>query len=161
VLARVVRRHARAVATRLKQGCAILGRPREFIFGVAGWQALSRVIRLGAFICFMEAVGLPVTVDTAILVMAAQSAGRIIPFAPVSAGLRVVMLSYGFSALTHTPVDVASITSLWFTAGAVHIVGGLLISVAVLGATFGTVSPRKAIAEIRHARVAAAPAGAP
>jgi uncharacterized membrane protein YbhN (UPF0104 family) len=161
VVVRWVRRHARAVGERLKQGCAILKSPRQFILGVASWQALSRLVRLGAFICFMKAVGLPVTFDTAVLVMAAQSAGRIIPFAPVSAGLRVAMLSYGFAALTHTPVDVASITSLWFTAGAVHIVGGLLISIGILCTTFGTVSPRKAIAAVKHARIQAAAAGTP
>jgi hypothetical protein len=66
------------------------------------------------------------------------------------------MLSYGFAALTDQPVDVASITSFWFTAAAVHVVGGLLISAGVLFATFGTLSPRRAIAALRHARVQAA-----
>jgi uncharacterized membrane protein YbhN (UPF0104 family) len=161
LLARWIRGHSRKLGARLKQGFAILRCPRQFVLGVGGWQALSRLVRLAAFICFMEAVGLPVTFDTAILVMAAQSAGRIIPFAPVSAGLRVAMLSYGFAALTDQPVDVASITSLWFTAGAVHIVCGLLISVGVLFATFGTLSPRRAIAAVRAARVHAAVAGTP
>ena len=111
-------------------------------------------------VCFMKAVGLPVTVNTVILVMAAQSAGRIIPFAPASAGLRVAMLAYGFPALTDKPIDVASITSFWFTAGAVHMVFGLLISIGVLAYTFGTVSPRKALIAVRAARVHAAAAAA-
>jgi hypothetical protein len=103
-------------------------------------------------------VGLPVTVNTAILVMAAMSAGRIIPFAPASTGLRVAMLAYGFPALTDKPIDIASITSFWFTAGAVHLVGGLLISIGVLAYTFGTVSPRKALSAIKAARVQTAAA---
>jgi hypothetical protein len=158
-LARWVRPRARGLVAHLKQGCAILHTPGRFIVGVGGWQALSRVVRLGAMVCMMEAVGLPVTVDTAILVMAAQSAGRIVPFAPVSAGLHVAMLAYGFPALTDKPVDVASITSFWFTAGAVHMVFGLIISITVLCSSFGTVSPRKALAAIKAARVqtAAAP----
>ena len=131
------------------------------MIGVAGPQALSRVVRLVAMVCLMAAVGLPVTVDTAILVMAAQSAGRIVPFAPASAGLRVAMLAYGFPAVTDKPIDVASVTSFWFTAGAVHLVGGLLISAGVLAATFGTLSPRKALAAIRHARLQTAAASAP
>ena len=154
------RPRARNLSARLKQGCQVMHSPRAFILGVGGWQALSRVVRLAAMVCFLEAVGLPVTVDTAILVMAAQSAGRIVPFAPVSAGLRVAMLGYGFPALTDKPVDVASITSFWFTAGAVHIVGGLLISIGVLSAHFGTVSPRKALAAFRAARVQTAAAAA-
>jgi uncharacterized membrane protein YbhN (UPF0104 family) len=159
-LVRWCRRRARGLAARLKQGCEILRTPRRFVLGVGGWQALSRVVRLAALVCFMKAVGLPVTVNTAVLVMAAQSAGRIVPFAPVSAGLRVAMLAYGFPALTDTPVDMASITSFWFTAGAVHLVGGLLISAGVLSATFGTLSPRKALAAIKAARVQTAPAAA-
>jgi uncharacterized membrane protein YbhN (UPF0104 family) len=157
-LVRFGRQRARRVAAHMKQGCEILRTPRRFVLGVGGWQALSRIVRLAAMVCFMEAVGLPVTVDTAILVMAAQSAGRIVPFAPVSAGLRVAMLAYGFPALTDQPVDVASITSFWFTAGAVHLVGGLLISLCILCATFGTLSPRKALAAVKAARVQAAAA---
>jgi uncharacterized membrane protein YbhN (UPF0104 family) len=160
VLVRFGRRRSRGLAAHLKQGCEILRTPRRFVVGVGGPQALSRLVRLAAMVCFMEAVGLPVTVDTAILVMAAQSAGRIVPFAPVSAGMRVAMLAYGFPALTDKPVDIASITSFWFTAGAVHLVGGLLIAIGVLCATFGTVSPRKALTAFRAARVATAAAAA-
>jgi uncharacterized membrane protein YbhN (UPF0104 family) len=157
-LARWSRPRARGLGARLKQGCAILQTPGRFIVQVGGWQALSRLIRLAAMVCLMKAVGLPVTIETAILVMAAQSAGRIIPFAPVSAGLHVAMLAYGFPALTDQPVDVASITSFWFTAGAVHLVCGLLISIGVLCHSFGTVSPRKALAAIKAARVQTAAA---
>jgi uncharacterized membrane protein YbhN (UPF0104 family) len=159
-LSRWLRPRSSGLAAHLKQGCEILRTPRRFIVGVGGWQALSRLVRLAAMVCFMEAVGLPVTVNTAILVMAAQSAGRIVPFAPVSAGLHVAMLAYGFPALTDQPVDVASITSFWFTAGAVHLVGGLIISIAVLSTSFGTRSPRKALAAIRAARVQTAAAAA-
>jgi uncharacterized membrane protein YbhN (UPF0104 family) len=157
-LVRFCRRRARGLVAQLKQGCQILHSPRRFVLGVGGPQALSRLVRLAALVCLMEAVGLPVTVNTAILVMAAQSAGRIIPFAPASVGLRVAMLAYGFPALTDKSVDVASITSFWFTLGAVHLLGGVLIAIGVLGATFGTLSPRKALAAIRHARVETAAA---
>jgi uncharacterized membrane protein YbhN (UPF0104 family) len=157
-LVRWLRPRARGLGAHLKQGCAIMCTPRRFVIGVGGPQALSRLVRLVAMVCLMEAVGLPVTVETAILVMAAQSAGRIIPFAPASVGLRVAMLAYGFPALTDQPVDIASITSFWFTAGAVHLVGGLLISIGVLAHSFGTISPRKALAAFRAARVQTAAA---
>jgi uncharacterized membrane protein YbhN (UPF0104 family) len=159
-LTRWCRPCARNLYARMKQGFEILHTPRQFVIGVGGPQALSRLVRLGAMVCFMKAVGLPVTVNTAILVMAATSAGRIIPFAPASAGLRVAMLAYGFPALTDKPIDVASITSFWFTVGAVHMVCGLLISVGVLAYEFGTLSPRKALSAIRAARVQTAAAAA-
>jgi uncharacterized membrane protein YbhN (UPF0104 family) len=159
-LTRWCRPGARKLYARMKQGFEILHSPRRFVIGVAGPQAASRLVRLGAMVCLMKAVGLPLSVDTALLVLAAQSAGRIIPFAPASAGLRVAMLAYGFPALTDKPIDVASITSFWFTVGAVHLVGGLLISAGVLAYTFGTVSPRKALTAIRAARVQTAAAAA-
>jgi uncharacterized membrane protein YbhN (UPF0104 family) len=159
-LARWCRPRTRSLYARVKQGFEILHDPRRFVIGVGGPQALSRVVRLAAMVCFMKAVGLPVTVNTAILVMAATSAGRIIPFAPASAGLRVAMLAYGFPALTDKPIDVASITSFWFTVGAVHMVCGLMISVGVLAYEFGTISPRKALSAIRAARVQTAAAAA-
>jgi len=159
VMLRWGRARTRGLLARVKQGFEILHCPRKFVVGVGGPQALSRLVRLAAMVCFMKAVGLPVTVNTAILVMAATSAGRIIPFAPASAGLRVAMLAYGFPALTDKPVDIASITSFWFTIGAVHLVCGLLIAVGILAYTFGTVSPRKALTAIKAARVqTAAPA---
>lgn len=157
LLARWLRRRARGLAARVNQGFAILRTPREFVFGVASWQALSRLIRLGGLACFMAAVGLPLTVNTAVLVMAAQGAGRIIPIAPVSAGLRVAMLSYGFVEVTDSAVDVASITSFWFMVGAAHVVANLAIAIVVMAVTLRTVSPLRALASAREgARLAAA-----
>ena len=153
VLLRWCRACTRGLLARVKQGFEILHSPRRFIVGVGGPQALSRLVRLAAMVCFMKAVGLPVTVNTAILVMAATSAGRIIPFAPASAGLRVAMLAYGFPALTDKPVDIASITSFWFTIGAVHLVCGLLIAVGIFAYTFGIVLLRKVLTAIKAARV--------
>ena len=110
------------------------------------------MIRLGGLACFMAAVGLPVTANTAVLAMAAQSAGRIIPLAPASAGIRVAMLSYGFVEITDSPVDVASVSGFWLALGATHLVASLAIAIAVIGATFGTLSPRRAFAATREAK---------
>ncbi len=149
-IVRWIRRRARGVVARLRQGLAILRSPRDFLLGVASWQALSRLVRLGGLACFMAAFQLPVTVDTVVLVMAAEGAGRIIPLAPVSAGLRVAMLAYGFPAVTDSPVDIASITSFWFAMGAVHLIASVLIGLVVVGFTFRTLSPRRAVASIRE-----------
>jgi hypothetical protein len=152
VASRWLRRRGTGLLGRLRQGLSILRKPREFITGVASWQALSRLVRLAGLACFMKAFGLPVTVRTAVLVMAAQGAGRIVPLAPVSAGLRVAMLSYGFVEVTDQPVDVASITSFWFTVGAAHLVASVAIAIGVLAVTFRTVSPRRALVALRVVR---------
>ncbi len=94
----------------------------------------------------MAAFGLPVTPSTALLAMAAQGAGRLVPVAPVSAGLRVAMLSYAFVELTDTPVDVASITTFWFAVGALHLIASVLIALVSLNLSLGTLSPSRALA---------------
>lgn len=150
LLFRTLRRRARVLLARLRQGLAILDRPRDYVCGVVTWQALARLIRLGSLACFMAAFALPVTVATVVLVMAAQGGGRIIPIAPASAGLRIAMLGYGFVEVTGQAVDIAQITAFSFGVGAVLFVTGLVLSIAILGRELGTVSPRRMVARIRQ-----------
>jgi hypothetical protein len=151
LLVRFIRRGAEDFAERFKRGMVIFGTPRRFITGVASWQALSRLIRLGSLAAFMHAFDLPVTLETVVLVMAAQGGGRIIPLAPISAGLRLAMLSYGFVEVTGHAVDFAQITTFTVGVGAVLLVTGLLISIAILLREFGTLDPRAAIRRARAA----------
>ncbi len=151
-----VRRRSGAVVARLRQGLAIFSTPRHFLTGVAGWQAAARVIRLGALLCFLTAFGLPATLGAALLVMAAQGGGRIIPVAPVSAGLRIAMLSYGLVEVTGQPVDAGAISVFTFGVSAILFVVMLSISLVLVSRELGTRSPRAALREAR-ARLLAAP----
>jgi lysylphosphatidylglycerol synthase-like protein len=151
-LAVVGRRVVRALHGALRDGTAILRRPRQFVCGVASWQALARLIRLGSFAAFMAAFDLPVTPATVVLVMAAQGGGRILPLGPASAGLRLAMLSYGFVEVTGHPVDIAAITAFTFGVGAVMALSGLLVASVILVQEFGTLSPRRALAAARAER---------
>ena len=148
---RRLRREAQGFVQRFQQGLAIFGSPRRFLLGVATWQALGRVVRLASLAAFMGAFALPVTVTTAVLVMAAQGGGRIIPLAPASAGLRLAMLSYGFVEVTDQPVDFAQITAFTFGVGAVLLVAGLAVSAIILLREFGTLDPRSAATRARAA----------
>jgi uncharacterized membrane protein YbhN (UPF0104 family) len=160
VVYRLLRRRVGDLTARLAQGVTILHRPRRFISGVASWQALGRLIRLGSLAAFMQAFSLPVTLSTVVLVMAAQGGGRIIPLAPASAGLRLAMLSYGFVEVTGHAVDIAEITTFTFGVGALLMVAGLVVGVVALGAELETWSPRHALGAARAAvaRHRAAPA---
>ena len=151
-LAVVGRRVVRALHGALRDGTAILRQPRRFVCGVASWQALARLIRLGSFAAFMAAFGLPVTPATVVLVMAAQGGGRILPLGPASAGLRLAMLSYGFVEVTGHPVDIAAITAFTFGVGAVMALSGLVVASVILVQEFGTLSPRRAVAAARAER---------
>jgi uncharacterized membrane protein YbhN (UPF0104 family) len=148
---RLLRRRGRATATRVKQGLAVLGSPKLFLTGVVSWQATARVIRLGSLAAFMGAFHLPVTLETVVLVMAAQGGGRIIPLAPASTGLRLAMLSYGFVEVTHEAVDIAAITTFTFGVGAILMLAGLVIALTIIAREFGTLSPRRALAAARAA----------
>ena len=148
-LGRTLRRAGATVLERFRAGLAIFGTPRRFVTGVASWQALARVVRLGSLAAFMAAFQLPVTVTTVVLVMAAQGGGRIIPLAPASAGLRLVMLSYGFVETTGHAVSIAQITAFTFGVGAVLMVSGLAIATVILWRELGTLNPRKALRAAR------------
>jgi hypothetical protein len=143
----------------LNQGTAILRSPMLFVTGVVSWQALARLVHLGSMAACIAAFGLPLTPSTVVLVMAAQGAGRIIPLAPASAGLRLAMLSYGFVEVTGHPVDIAAITAFTFGAGAVLSMTGLAAAVVVLAVECGTRSPRRVLATVRAWNRAAAPVG--
>jgi len=151
LLVRWLRRRAQDFVARFKRGMAIFGSPRRFVTGVASWQAASRVIRLGSLAAFMGAFALPVTITTVVLVMAAQGGGRIVPIAPVSAGLRLAMLSYGFVEVTGQAVDIAAITTFTVGVGAVLLVTGLAISAGIRLREYGTLDPRAAVARARQA----------
>jgi hypothetical protein len=144
----------------LRQGTAILRSPLRFATGVASWQALARVVRLGSMAAFMAAFALPVTPATVVLVMAAQGGGRILPLAPASAGLRLAMLSYGFVEVTGHPVDIAAITAFTFGVGAVLALTGLLVALGIFAYEFGTVSPRRVLVAARAWAPAASKASA-
>lgn len=154
-----VRRRTGDLLDRLRQGLAILAQPRSFVSGVVTWQALGRVIRLGSLACFMAAFALPVTVSTVLLVMAAQGGGRIIPLAPASAGLRIIMLSYGLVEITGQAIDIARITAFSFGVSATLLVTGLAVSLTILGREFGTISARVIVARLRELAPADVPPG--
>ena len=71
---------------------------------VLPWQAASRALRAAAIACFLLAFGLPAGVAAVLLVMLAQSGGRLLPLAPASAAASVAMLAAGFGPATGAAV---------------------------------------------------------
>jgi len=149
LLYRWLKRTATRVIDRIRQGLVILRTPRAYLTGVVSWQALGRLIRLGSLAAFMAAFALPVTLESVILVMAAQGGGRIIPVAPVSAGLRLAMLSYGLVEVTHQQIDIARITAFSFGVSFVLLIVSVVIALAIIGKMLGTINPRHAIRKVR------------
>ena len=81
--------------------------------------------------------------------MAAQGGGRIIPLAPVSAGLRIAMLSHGMVELTGQAIDPAAVTAFTFGVSAILFMVMLVISLTLAGRELQTLSPRTALRRAR------------
>jgi hypothetical protein len=144
-----VRRRSRQVVRHLGQGLAILASPRDYLLHVVTWQALGRIIRLGSLLCFLTAFTLPATPRTALLVMAAQGAGRIVPLAPLSAGLRIAVLSYGLVELTDRRVDPAAVSAFTFGVSAILFLVTFAISLTLVTRELQTLSPGIALRRAR------------
>jgi hypothetical protein len=148
VLRPLGRRLARVVSRR-RRGLAIFSTPRRFLTQVASWQALARVIRLASLFCFLVAFALPATLGTAALVMAVQGGARVVPFAPVSAGMRIALLNCGIAGIAGHPVALSAIAAFMVGMSAATFSVMLPISAVLVGRELGTRSPRLALQRAR------------
>src|SRR5215218_3583061 len=130
VLARALRERTMCILNRLRQGLAILKRPRVFLRGVVVWQVVARIIRLPSLACLLAAFALPVTLATALLVMAVQGGARIIPIAGAATGVRIAMLVSGFAVITRESVDVSRVAAFCIGASGALCVVGLITAIA-------------------------------
>jgi hypothetical protein len=154
----LTRRRARTSTRRLSHdlaaGLAILRHPGAFLTGVVSWQLAARVIRLGAIACCLSACRLPGGLAAAAVAMAVDGGTRL-RFAPASAGLRVGLLAYALPAATGTAVSLGAVIAYLAVVKTVRTACSLVIAAAVLVATFGSHSPRRALAALRRLRAAA------
>jgi hypothetical protein len=153
VVAAGVWRASRGRAGLLRQfsdGLAAFSSPHRYITQVVTWQALARVARLGSLASFLAAFALPATLGSAVLVMAVQGGGRMIPIGPLSAGLRIAALASGLAAISGRPADPAAVTAFTLGTGAMLLVAMLAIAMVLIVRELGTRSPWCAV---RRARV--------
>jgi lysylphosphatidylglycerol synthase-like protein len=151
VVARVPR--LRAVAAGVGRGCAPLRTPGAYARGVLPWQLASRICRLGALACFLAAFGLPATPAAVLLVVGAQTGGRLLPFAPASVGAGAAMLAAAFEPVTGAALPAGQVAAFFIgTSAVLTVVGSALALVICLRA----VSWRELVLAVRPARRAPA-----
>ncbi len=109
----------------------LLRYPRRYAREVLPWQALSRVLRLLALACFLAAFGLPATPAAVLLVVFAQSTGRLVPFSPASVGAGAAILAATFEPVTGTAVPVSQVTAFFFGTSTVLTVVGTVLALAI------------------------------
>jgi uncharacterized membrane protein YbhN (UPF0104 family) len=157
VLAAVVVRvpRLRGVASGVGRGCAPLRAPGDYARGVMPWQLASRVCRLGALACFLAAFGLPATPAAVLLVVGAQTGGRLLPFAPASVGAGAAMLAAAFEPVTGAAIPSGQVAAFFLGTSAVLTVVGTVLSLAIC---LRAVSWRQLLVTVRPARRSPAPA---
>ena len=84
--------HVRRFWERVRQGVAILTKPRRYLREVAAWQGAGWVCRFAAFWFFLEAFGIGGSVGSVMLVMSVQAIATIVPFTPGGAGAQQALL---------------------------------------------------------------------
>jgi hypothetical protein len=140
----ILARKAPRLLRDVRAGMAALRHPRALLNAIAPWVLLARTFRLAAIACFLAAVGLPATLAGVLVVMAVQ--GGVGSNGPASAAVRIAVLSASLPAALGHEVSLQTATSLIAAAQVGPMVVNLTISIAVLGVTLRTASPRRVLA---------------
>jgi len=157
VIVYVLRRRggrAARIAAGVGRGCAPLGHPIVFACRVLPWQIGSRALRGAAIACFLLAFSLPAGAAAVLLVMLAQSGGRLLPLAPASAAASVAMLAAGFGPATGTHVASSQVAafmvgmSLLLTAAGAVLAIGVICAGADRAAVWRALRPRRRAAAV-------------
>ena len=144
----------RRLALGIGRGCAALRAPGAYARHVVPWQLASRACRLAALGCLLAAFGLPATPVAVLLVVFAQTGGRLLPFGPASVGAGVALLAATFEPVTGTAVPSAQLALFFVGTSAVLTLTGAVLSVAVC---LAMARRRGALEALRAARAASVP----
>ena len=144
----------RAALAGVGEGCAPLGRPGWFAVRVLPWQVASRLFRGAAIASFLLAFGLPAGVAAVLLVMLAQTGGRLLPLAPAGAAAAVGMITAGFVPATGAAVSAGAVAAFMVGMSGILTAAGAAITVAIVGPS----GVRSCIRASRSARAADATA---
>jgi uncharacterized membrane protein YbhN (UPF0104 family) len=139
----------RRAVTGVGCGCAPLAHPARFAYRVLPWQVGSRLLRAAALLCFLAAFHLPATAAAVLLVMLAQTGGRLVPLAPASAAAAVGVLVAGFGPATGASVSAGAVTAFMVGMSTVLTVAGVVIAVVVVCVAAG---PRTLVTALRPGR---------
>jgi glycosyltransferase 2 family protein len=144
----LLRRRARTLWARVRQGGAILRTPARYLRGVALVQAGAWACRVGVIMCLLAGFGLPASVPTAAVVMILCGASTLVPLTPGGAGTQQVLVAL---ALSQTASAAAVVSfSVAMQAGITGV--NALLGLAGAMAAFRTLRP---LGALRAARAAA------
>jgi hypothetical protein len=155
LLARRFRR-VRAFLARAACGCAALKHPRAYARDVLPWQLASRMLRLAALGCFLAAFHLPATFAAVLLVVFAQSSGRLLPFSPAAVGAGTAILAATFQPVTGTYVPPGQVAAFFVGTSTVLTIVGTVLALVLCVQLSAKAGPSVA-GRLMRIRAAAAP----
>src|SRR5438270_1048052 len=103
-------RRVRAFWRHIRQGLAILKKPRLYLTGMVVPQFAGWVLRIAPYWVLLDAFGLGGSVRGAILVLAAQGIASLVPFTPGGVGAQQALLIVIFSSTA--PTDSVAVFSV-------------------------------------------------
>jgi uncharacterized membrane protein YbhN (UPF0104 family) len=144
--------------SRAAHGCVSLRCPKAYARDVLPWQLLSRLARLAALACFLAAFGLPATPAAVLLVVFAQTGGRLLPFSPASVGAGAAILAATFEPVTGTAVPAAQVAAFFVGTSTVLTMVGTVLALAICAQASAKVGPSfGAVGRLMRMRAATVP----
>ena len=131
VAARLIGPRLRVLATRIRQGGAILRTPGRYARHVALPQAGAWCCRVGVVLCLLAAFDLPASVAVAVVVMVVTGASTIVPLTPGGAGTQQVMLAFALSQTASAAAVVSFSVGMQAGVTAVNATLGLAAAMAL------------------------------
>lgn len=135
----------RRIAAELLRGLSGLKNPRSFAWRVLPWQVASRLLRLAAVWCFLEAFGLPTGPAVLVAASVAQGSGNTLPLPGVgiAASAAAIVAALPVAAGQALPAGELGALALMQTAGLTAL--GVVTSTAVLSALCDMRKPLTAV----------------
>jgi uncharacterized membrane protein YbhN (UPF0104 family) len=149
VIALVVRRYwnqVRRFWAHASAGAAILGEPMRYLREVAALQAVSYALRLGVNATFMYAAGIPVTVETVLLIAAAHSISGTLAVTPGGFGTQQAL----DSIVLHSVAPAAVVTACSLAQETIVMTFNVIFGLALLVAFLGISESRNVFAALRE-----------
>jgi uncharacterized membrane protein YbhN (UPF0104 family) len=149
VAAYLLRKRARVLVARLRQGGAVLRTPGRYVRTVAAPQLAAWCCRVGVVLCLLAAFGLPATVPLAALVMVVGGASTAVPLTPGGAGTQQVLLAVALSQTASAAAVVSFSVAMQASVTLVNALLGLAAAMAVCGSLRPIRAVRTALASAR------------
>lgn len=120
---------------RLAQGVAVLGDRGRYLRSVAYWQAVDWTLRFAGIGLFLHAFGLPVGLENAARVQAAQTLSTLLPLTPSGIGTEQALLVYVLRGEAGTGAILSFSVGMRIVIATLNVALAALVVLAVLRTT--------------------------